>query len=457
MGFEQYKRIHCLGIGGIGLSAVAEILADNGHIVTGTDINPSKVTEHLESKGIKVYPSHEPENVDGVDAIVYSAAVSKDNPEVMRARELGIPLFSRAQVLGMIMDKYENSVAICGTHGKTTVTSMTSLILRNANYKPTILVGGNLPQIHGNVEIGENKYFVTEACEYMDSFLQLKPSIGVILNIDSDHLDYFKDMEHIVKSFSTFVEQITPDGIIIAYGDNPFVKSVLKGHTNKITYGYSESNDFYAENITFSEWGYPSFDICLKGRKLARLELSVPGEHNVLNAMAAFVTASYLKVDIATIAQTLKEYHGTNRRFDYIGTMESGANIIDDYAHHPTEIKATLKAAKNVKHNKLWLVFQPHTYTRTKALFDEFVDAFGDADVVILTDIYAAREKDVYGISSYKLANAMVMKHPDKKIFYVKDFEDIARYLRKQAGKDDIVMTMGAGDVYKIGEMLLDK
>ena len=458
MDFTQYKRIHCLGIGGIGLSAVAEILADNGHIVTGTDIKPSEVTRHLESKGIKVYSSHEPENVEGVDAIVYSAAVSDENPEVVRAHELGIPLFSRAQVLGAIMDRYENSVAICGTHGKTTVTSMTSLILRNANYKPTILVGGNLPQIHGNVEIGEdNTYFVTEACEYMDSFLQLRPSIGVILNIDSDHLDYFKDMEHIVKSFSTFVEQIPEDGIIIAYGDNPFVKSILRDHTNKITYGYSESNDFYAENMKFNESGFPYFDIYHNGNKVASLELSVPGEHNVLNAMAAFVTASFLKVDIPTIARTLKEYHGTNRRFDFNGVTSKGVMVIDDYAHHPTEIKATLKAAKNVKHNKLWLVFQPHTYTRTKALFDEFVDAFEDTDVLILTDIYAAREKDVYNISSYKLMSAMKSKYPDREIYYVKDFEDIVSYINKFAGKDDIAMTMGAGDVYKVGEMLLAK
>lgn len=457
MDFTQYKRIHCLGIGGIGLSAVAEILADNGHIVTGTDINPSKVTRHLESIGIKVYPSHEPENVEGVDAVVYSAAVSDENPEVIRAKELGIPLFSRAEVLGMIMDRYEHSVAICGTHGKTTVTSMTSLILRNANYKPTILVGGNLPQINGNVEIGQNEYFVTEACEYMDSFLQLHPSIGVILNIDSDHLDYFKDMEHIVKSFSTFVEQIPEDGIIIAYGDNPFVKSILKGHRNKMTYGYSESNDFYAENIRFNENGFPSFDICHKGRVITTLELSVPGEHNVLNAMAAFVTASFLNVDIPTIASTLKEYHGTNRRFDFTGVTENGVIVIDDYAHHPTEIKATLAAAKNVKHNKLWLVFQPHTYTRTKALFDEFVDSFNDTDAVIITDIYAAREKDVYNISSYKLVTAMKEKYPTHPIYYVKDFEDIVNYVKKFAGKDDIVMTMGAGDVYKVGEMLLGK
>ena len=457
MDFSKYKRVHCLGIGGIGLSAVAEILRDRGYIVSGTDIHPSKVTRHLEYLGIKVFTEHNPENVEGVDAIVYSAAVSEENPEVVRAHQLGIPLFSRAEVLGMIMDDYENSVAICGTHGKTTVTSMTSLILRNAEYKPTILVGGNLPQINGNVEIGGTKYFVTEACEYMDSFLQLKPSIGVILNIDSDHLDYFKTMDHIVQSFSTFVEKIPPHGIIIAFGDNPFVRSILKDHTNKITYGYSESNDFYAENIKFNENGFPGFDICHKGSKVASLELNVPGEHNVLNAMAAFVTTSYLGVDIPVIQQTLKEYSGTNRRFDYIGTTEKGVKVIDDYAHHPTEIKATLAAAKNVKHNKLWLIFQPHTYTRTKALFNEFVDAFLDADVVILTDIYAAREKDVYNISSYKLVTAMKAKHPDKPVYYVKDFEDIAKYIEKFAGKDDIVMTMGAGDVYKVGDMLLHK
>ena len=451
----NYKKIHCLGIGGIGLSAVAEILQDNGHIVSGTDMKPSDVTSHLERIGMKIYYKHEPENVEGVDAIVYSNAVSDDNPEVVRAKELGLPLFSRAQVLGMLMDRYDNSVAICGTHGKTTVTSMTSLILRNADYKPTILVGGNLPEINGNVEIGRSDYFVTEACEYMDSFLSLRPTIGVILNIDSDHLDYFKDMDHIVQSFSKFVEQIPAGGTIVAYGDNPFVKDILKDHKNKITYGYSEGNDFYAENIVFDENGYPSFDILRNGNKVIHLELSVPGEHNVLNAMAAFVTAAFLKVDMAVIAKTLKAFSGTNRRFDVEGITADGVKIIDDYAHHPTEIKATLAAAKNVRHNKLWLIFQPHTYTRTKALFDEFVDAFADTDVLILTDIYAAREKDIYNISSYKLFMAMKAKYPERDIYYVKDFDDIVRYVKKFAVKDDIAMTMGAGDVYKVGEMLL--
>lgn len=453
--FSKYKKVHCLGIGGIGLSAVAEILQDNGHIVSGTDLKPSDITANLERKGMKIFYSHEPENVEGVDAIVYSAAVSDENPEVVRAKELGIPLYSRAQVLGYLMDHYENSVAICGTHGKTTVTSMTSLILRNADYKPTILVGGNLEQINGNVEIGGNEYFVTEACEYMDSFLQLRPNIGVILNIDSDHLDYFKDMDHIVNSFRTFVDQIPEGGIVIAYGDNPFVKSILKDRINRMTYGYSEVNDFYADNVEFDENGYPSYDICRKGNRITRIELSVPGEHNVLNSMAAFVTAAFLGVDFKIIKDTLRDFKGTHRRFDFTGVTDNGVKVIDDYAHHPTEIKATLSATRNVKHNRLWLVFQPHTYTRTKALFDEFVDAFGDADTLILTDIYAAREQDVYNISSYKLYSTMKAKYPDRNIFYVKDFEDIVNYIKKVAEADDIVMTMGAGDVYKVGELLL--
>lgn len=454
---SKYKKIHCLGIGGIGLSAVAEILNDRGFTVSGTDINPGKVTDHLQSVGIKIYSSHEPENVDDVDAIVYSAAVSDENPEVVRARELGLPLFSRAQVLGMIMDDYEHSIAICGTHGKTTVTSMTSLILRNADFKPTILVGGELPQIHGNVEIGGNGYLVTEACEYMDSFLELRPSIGVILNIDSDHLDYFKDMDHIVKSFSAFVERIPEDGLVIAFGDNPFVRSILKDYPHKITYGYSEGNDFYAENMKFDENGHSTFDICRKGKKITSIKLSVPGEHNVLNALASFVTASYLGAETDVIAETLAEYKGTGRRFDINGTTEKGVKVIDDYAHHPTEIKATLSAAANVKHKKLWLIFQPHTYTRTKALFDEFVDAFEGADVLVLTDIYAAREKDVYNVSSYKLMNAIKAKYPDREVYYVKDFEDIVKYIEKFAAEGDIVMTMGAGDIYKVGDMLLHK
>lgn len=452
---SKYKRIHCLGIGGIGLSAVAEILNNAGYIVTGTDMKKSEVTEHLESIGIKVYYKHAPENVEGVDLIVYSVAVADDNPEMVRARELGIPEITRAQMLGAIMEHFQESVAICGTHGKTTTTSMISLILRNADYKPTILVGGNVPEIDGNVEIGEHKYFVTEACEYMDSFLNLRPSIGVLLNIDSDHLDYFKDIDHIKASFRQFVTQIPEDGTVVAYGENPFVKEVLRGVKNTITYGYSEGNKYYAENISFDESGYPEYDICSNGETLCHIHLGVPGEHNVLNSMAAYATCHFLGVSDEVICDTLMNFHGPHRRFDFIGVTDNGVKVIDDYAHHPTEIKATLKAARNVKHNKLWCIFQPHTYTRTKALFDQFEDAFTDVDTLIVTDIYAAREKDVYGVSSYKLVQAMKEKHPEMDINYIQDFPDIARFITRHAGKDDIVITMGAGDVYKVGKIIL--
>lgn len=452
---SKFKRIHCLGIGGVGLSAVAEILQDNGHVVSGTDINRSDITGHLNKVGIKVFYEHKAENVDDVDAIVYSNAVSDTNPEIVRAKERRIPIFSRAEVLGMLMNNYKHSIAVCGTHGKTTVTSMTSLILRDAKYEPTILVGGNVDEIKGNVEIGDTNYFVTEACEYMDSFLHLTPTIGVLLNIDSDHLDYFKDMDHIVKSFKAFVSNIPRKGIIIAFGENPFVKEALRGLNNVITYGYTDSNDFYAENVSFDDSGFPEYDICHEGKVLCHLHLGVPGEHNVLNSMAAYVTARYLGVGDDVIAGTLKHFKGTHRRFDFTGVTKNGAKIVDDYAHHPTEIKATLSAASKVKHNKLKVVFQPHTYTRTKALFEEFVDSFDHVDSLIITDIYAAREKDVYGVSSYQLVNAIKAEYPDREVYYVQDFEDIVKYLAANAEKDDIVMTMGAGDVYKIGQMML--
>ncbi|MBM6991228.1 MAG: UDP-N-acetylmuramate--L-alanine ligase [Mobilibacterium timonense] len=454
---SKYKNIHCIGIGGIGLSAVAEILNNVGCTVTGSDMKRSEVTEHLESLGIRISYEHKAENVEGADIIVYSVAVADDNPEIVRAKELGIPEVTRAQMLGAIMEKYRHSVAICGTHGKTTTTSMISLILRNAKYEPTILVGGNVPEIKGNVEIGKHEYFVTEACEYMDSFLNLRPSLGVLLNIDSDHLDYFKDIDHIKASFRQFVTQIPEDGMVVAYGENPFVKEVLKGVKNKITYGYSEGNDYYAENISFDTFGFPQYDICSKGKTLCHIHLGVPGEHNVLNSMAAYAACHYLGVSDEVICETLVSFHGPHRRFDFVGVTGDGVQMIDDYAHHPTEIMATLKAARNVKHDKLWCVFQPHTYTRTKALFDEFVDAFKDVDTLIVTDIYAAREKDVYGVSSYKLVQAMKEKHPERDVHYIQDFEDIAKYLERHAKKDDIVITMGAGDVYKVGRMMLGK
>lgn len=451
------RQIHCIGIGGIGLSAIAEILIARGYKVTGSDMKESDITEKLIADGAHIFLGHRAKNVEGADLVVYSAAVGNDNPELARAGELGIPTATRAEVLGLLMEEYEDSIAISGTHGKTTTTSMVSLILRNAKKDPTILVGGNLSEIGGNVKVGQSRYFVTEACEYMDSFLSLKPKIEIILNIDSDHLDYFKDIDHIARSFEQFASLVPKDGTIIAYDANPFVKSVVDGKPNVITYGFNESCDYYVSDIAFSAEGMPDFNVNHGGKVLANIQLSIPGEHNILNSLAAFACCHILGVAIEDIADTLRTFTGTQRRFDIMGITSQGIKIIDDYAHHPTEIKATLSAVKNMKHNKMWCLFQPHTYTRTMALFDEFAESFADADKVVLAEIYAAREKNIHKISSKELVGRIKENDPAKDVYFFEDFEEIANFVYNNAEPGDLVITMGAGDIYKTGEMILER
>lgn len=453
---SDYKNIHCIGIGGVGVSAIAEILLSRGYNVSGSDMKQSDLTDRLAADGVKVYIGHNAENVEDAELIVYSAAIAEENPEVIRAREKNIPLASRAEVLGVLMDDFENSIAICGTHGKTTTTSMVSLILDHAKLDPTILVGGNLAEIGGNVRVGQSEFFVTEACEYRDSFLELRPRIEVILNIDSDHLDYFKDIDHIVRSFDQFAKAVPSDGIIVAYDANPFVNQVIKDIPGAITFGYNENCTYHIANVHFDADGRGSFDMYHKGENLGEVKLLMPGEHNILNAVAAFACCHQLGVAPETIIDTLDKFTGTQRRFDIQGTTENGVKVIDDYAHHPTEIKATLSAAKNIHHNKLWCLFQPHTYTRTLALFDEFADSFGDADVLILAEIYAAREKNIYKVSSKGLAEEVLKKHPEKEVYYMDSFEEMAAYVKEHAAAGDLVLTMGAGDIYKVGEMILE-
>ncbi len=454
---SKYKKIHCIGIGGIGLSAIAEILLSRGYEVSGSDMKESGETARLASKGARVFIGHRAENADQAELLVYSSAVGRDNPEMKRAEERGIPVLSRAQMLGLLMKEYENSVAVSGTHGKTTTTSMVSLILDRAEMEPTILVGGNLAEIGGNVKVGHSRYFITEACEYMDSFLSLKPKIEIILNIDSDHLDYFKDIDHIVSSFDKFAHLVPANGTIIAYDANPFVNQVIRNLDNVVTFGFNENCDYYASDIKFNENGMPSFDVHHAGQLLNRVQLAIPGEHNILNALAAYTCACVLGVDPQLTKDTLESYHGTQRRFDLVGTTAKGVKIVDDYAHHPTEIKATLSASENVPHNSLWCIFQPHTYTRTLALFDEFADAFEKADRLILAEIYAAREKNIYKISSAQLAEKIRETHPNKEVLFMEDFGAIADYVDENAQRGDMVITMGAGDIYKVGEMLLEK
>ncbi|HKK95208.1 MAG TPA: UDP-N-acetylmuramate--L-alanine ligase [Anaerovoracaceae bacterium] len=453
---SKIKNVHCIGIGGIGLSAIAEILISRGYSVSGSDIKESNITSHLEKLGAVIHYGHKAENIEKAEILIYSSAVYSENPEIVRAKEKGLPIKSRAEILGCLMDEYDNSVAICGTHGKTTTTSMVSLIIRKARFNPTILVGGELNEIKGNVEVGSGPYFVTEACEYMDSFLCLRPKVGVILNIDSDHLDYFKDMDHIVNSFKSFTDKVREDGVIIAYSANPFVTEAISDKNNKITYGYGTECDYYAKNIIFDDFGMSEFDLYKHGEFHIRLKLNVPGEHNILNAMAAYATCDYFGVDRQIISETLKEFKGTHRRFDVRGISNKGFTIVDDYAHHPTEIKATLSAIKNIKHNKLWCIFQPHTFTRTMALLEDFAEAFDGTDTLIIPDIYAAREKNIYNITSETLVKKIKEKYPKKDVKYVNDFEEIANMIYNDADEGDLVLTMGAGDVYKIGEKILE-
>lgn len=458
LNLSNYKHIHCIGIGGIGLSAIAKIFLSRGYWVSGSDVKENDIIENLKDAGALIFIGHDEINVIGADIVVYSSAVSNDNPELCSAINKGIPVVSRAEILGSLMLEYDNSIAISGTHGKTTTTSMVSLILENSKYDPTILVGGNLPAFNGNVKVGHGQYFVTEACEYMNSFLSLYPRHEIILNIDSDHLDYFKDIDHIVNSFEQFTRLVPKDGTIIAYNANPFVNSIIKDLTCKvITFGFNEQCDYHAENIEFNTSGMPAFDLCYRGEYLYHLQLSIPGEHNIANALAATACCHNLGVDLSCIASTLESYKGTQRRFDVIGITKDNIQIVDDYAHHPTEIKATLGAASNVPHNNLWCIFQPHTYTRTLALFDEFAEAFNEADKIILAEIYAAREKNVYKISSKELVAEIKKTNPNKEVYFFESFDEIANFVINNSEPGDMVITMGAGDIYKVAEIIVGK
>lgn len=458
LNLRDYRHIHCIGIGGIGLSAIAEIFLSRGCRVSGSDMKESETTDRLIEKGAVIFLGHRGKNVVGADLVIYSAAVSMDNPELVAAAENGIPAITRAEALGTLMKEYKKSIAVAGTHGKTTTTSMISLILEKGLTDPTILVGGNLSEINGNVKVGKSEYFVTEACEYMDSFLYLNPMIEIILNIDSDHLDYFKDIEHIVSSFDKFARLVPNQGKVIAFDANPFVSSIIKDLNSEVlTFGFSEKCDYYATDIEFNSAGMPSFQVHYREECLCSIQLAIPGEHNIANSLAAFACAHELGIPVASITATLEAYSGTQRRFDVIGVTQNGITVIDDYAHHPTEIRATLKAAQNVTHNNIWCLFQPHTYTRTLALFEEFAESFEDADKIVMAEIYAAREKNIYKISSKELVNEIKRVDPSKEAYYFANFDEIASFVINNAQSGDLVITMGAGDIYKVAEIILEK
>ena len=451
---QTKEHIYFIGIGGISMSGLAEILASRGHQVSGTDVKETAVTKHLQSLGIHINFGHRAENItDDITLVVYTAAIHDDNPELRAAHEKGIRIMDRAHLLGQIMDEYHDSVAISGTHGKTTTTSMVSEILLAAEKDPTITVGGILPTIGSNLRIGNSPYFVAEACEYFDSFLQFNPFIAIILNVESDHLDYFKTLENIRRSFHAFAQRVPDKGLLVISEKIDHVEELTDGLTCHVeTFGLSEKANWRAENIVHEADGRNSFDVYHNGAFFTTIHLHIPGEHNITNALAAIAASAFLGAAPEDCVKGLHHYTGTERRFQLKGKKD-GITVIDDYAHHPTEIKAALAAAQNVQHNTTWCVFQPHTFSRTRFLFDEFGEAFGDADEIIIADIFAARETDDGTVSAAQLADRIAQT--GKSARYVGDFAAIEAYLREHCKSGDLLMTVGAGDVYKIGENFL--
>ena len=438
------------------MSGLAEILLEEGFTVSGSDSHETELTKHLEAKGARVYYGQRAANIEaepGIQVVVYTAAIHEDNPEFQAAVAKGLPMLTRAELLGEMMRNYKQAVAVSGTHGKTTTTSMITDILLAAGTDPTISVGGILRDIGGNIRVGGPDLFVTEACEYTNSFLSFFPTMEVILNIEEDHLDFFKDIEDIRHSFRLFAEKLPAGGLLVINSGIQNWQEITKGLACRtVTFGKDPSSAYTAGTITYDEYARASYDLIVQGEVVNRITLGVPGEHNVYNSLAAIAVAMELGIGFEGIMAGLKQFTGTDRRFEKKGEI-GGVTIIDDYAHHPREIEATLKAAKNYPHRKLWCVFQPHTYTRTKAFLDEFAEALSAADEVILADIYAARETDTLGVSSGDIADRI--EKLGTKAHFIPSFDEIETFLLENCINGDLLITMGAGDIVKVGEKLL--
>jgi UDP-N-acetylmuramate--alanine ligase len=452
--FKKPIHLHFIGIGGISMSGLAEILLKEGFTISGSDAKESSLTKKLTALGANIsYPQSAANITDDIDAVVYTAAIGADNPEFVRVLQEEIPSLTRAQLLGQIMNNYDTPIAVAGTHGKTTTTSMISHVLMDGGLDPTISVGGILPAIGGNIHVGNSGNFITEACEYTNSFLEFSPKVSIILNIDADHLDFFKDLDDIRNSFRLFAERLPADGTLIINGDIPNLDEITNGLPCEIiTYALECDADYTADNITFDDTGLPTFDCVKNGRLVGTFALEVPGLHNVSNSLASIALGQKLGLSVESIQQGFLSFSGTERRFQYKGEI-GGVTIIDDYAHHPTEITATLTSAKNYPHETTWCIFQPHTYTRTHALLDDFAKALTLADKVVLCDIYAAREKNTIGITSEVLQKEI--QKLGTECHYFSSFDEIENFLLENCVHGDLLITMGAGDVVKIGEHLL--
>lgn len=442
-------RLHFIGIGGSGMFPIVQIMHSKGFEISGSDNNESDTLVLVRNMGIPVFMGHNAANVDGAGMVIYSAAINRKNPEIVAAKAAKIPVVKRADMLGVITHQFNNCICISGTHGKTSTTALLTQILINSNKDPTAIIGGKLPMIGGNGRSGKSDVMTCEACEFKDTFLKLYPDISVILNIDEDHLDYFKTLENIIASFRKFAEKTTKT-VIVNGDDQNSLKAILGLNKSKkiITFGFAPGNDYYPDKITRLSPTRSNFVLMRNGKKLAKIELNIPGRHNILNTVAACAAAIEVGVTPAQLAHTVPGFTGAGRRFEVLG-YRNGVTIVDDYAHHPTELKATLEMAKTMGYNKVWAVFQPFTYSRTAILLHEFADALRVADRVVMSEIMGGREDNTYDIYTKDLAGLV------PKSVWFPTFEEIADYVMQNASDGDLVITLGCGDVYKCAKMML--
>ncbi len=450
--FKRYRHIHFVGIGGAGMSGIAEVLHNMGYLVTGSDIKASETTRHLEGLGIRVAIGHRAEHVQGADVVVRSSAVGLENPEIVAARQQLIPVIPRAEMLAELM-RLKYGVAVAGTHGKTTTTSMVATVLTKGGFDPTVVIGGRLGSLGANAKLGRGDFLVAEADESDGSFLKLSPSIAVVTTIDAEHLDYYRDLEHIRETFLQFINKVPFYGVAVLCLDQENIQALLPRVEKRfITYGLRSQGDITAKEIHLQGMG-SEFVLVIKQEPLGKFRLRVPGTHNVSNALAAVAVGLDLEIDLTTIREALEEFTGVDRRFQIKGEAR-GVLVVDDYAHHPAEIQATLNAAKDSFGRRVVAIFQPHRYTRTTFLLREFWTAFYQADVLVVTEIYAAGEPVIPGVSGGQIAEG-ALKHGHRNVTFIPDKEVIPELLFPELQPGDMVITMGAGDIWKVGEELL--
>jgi len=453
---KKINLIHFIGIGGTSMSGLALISLKRGINVSGSDMKESPYTEKLKSKGATIFIGHNAENISNTcDLVIFSAAINEQNPEMKKAKELNIPMLERSDFLGALSKDYKQTIAVSGTHGKTTTSSLISALLFNGHLDPTVSIGGSLDLIGGNCRVGQSEYFVTEACEYVDSFLSSHHKIAIILNIEMEHMDYFKSMEQLKDSFHQFAKIVPNDGIVIANGDSKDVLDVVNDlDSTVITFGLNSENQWQATNISYDQLGKPSFDVYNNGNLFDHVQLDMPGEHNILNALASIVCAEYLGISKEIIKSTLTAFKGAHRRFEFRGEINN-IKVFEDYAHHPTELKVTVQACTNYDYRKLWVVFQAHTFSRAYYFFDEFVNSFKGADYVIINDIYSDREANTYNIHAEDMVRAVEdqLGIPTK---HISEFKDIVQYLVDNTEENDFVLVAGSQTINQVAFDLVD-